>query len=249
MRAPRLIGVAAVLTAVLGCGRAQSGTDAQAGFDVASLPGLSLWLDASRGVSDPTVRTWHDQSPNDDDAIAGAMAPDYLHDELNGYPAVQLQGTATMTVSGPKAGAAMAFGADDVLVEVVARWLRAVTLFQTNYGLTVSGDAAASVTVGGDPVSAAGTNVGDGTFHLIGARRSGSGAATTLDVRVDGALAATATSIDFARDLGSIAEGPVGALGPGNNVELVEVVVVKGPIAAASLSGLEGDLRAKYALP
>jgi hypothetical protein len=44
MRTPRLIGAAAVLGAVLGCGRAQWATDAYAGFDVASLPGLSLWL-------------------------------------------------------------------------------------------------------------------------------------------------------------------------------------------------------------
>ncbi|HEX4406371.1 MAG TPA: hypothetical protein VH560_16145 [Polyangia bacterium] len=218
---------------------------------VASLEGLSLWLDASRGVSDPTVETWHDQSPNADAAVAvaGSLTPDYLRNELNGYPAVQLQGTATMTVTGPHAGAAAAFGTAEFLVEIVTRWDRDSTFLQTDHAFVVSGDTEASMTVGTTPLRTAGANLGDGTFHVVGARRSGVGASTRLDLRVDGAVAATVTSADDARDLGGAADTPVATLGPGNDAELVELVVVKGPISSANLSGLEGYLRAKYALP
>ena len=231
------------------CGQSKGAVDgAGGGFDVASLPGLSLWLDAARGVSDPMVTTWSDQSPNADTLSAGAMAPDRLEDEINGAPTVQLQATATMTLSGPHAGAAVAFGTGELLVEVVARWYPSVTLLQTDRGLAVSGGATAEVSVAGHAVQTTAT-VGDGTFHLVGARRDGSGAGTTLEMRVNGGVDGTATGLDYAQDLGAASPAPVALLGPGNNVEIAELVVVNGATTAADLARLESYLLTKYALP
>jgi hypothetical protein len=181
------------------------------------------------------VTTWSDQSPNADTLSAGAMAPDRLEVEIKGAPTVQLQATATMTLSGPHAGAAVAFGTGELLVEVVACWYPSVTLLQTDRGLAVSGGATAQVSVAGHAVQTTAI-VGDGTCHLVGARRGGSGAGTTLEMRVNGGVDGTATGLDYAQDLGAASPAPVALLGPGNNVEIAELVVVNGATTSADLA-------------
>jgi hypothetical protein len=87
--------------------------------------------------------------------------------------------------------------------------------------------------------------VGNGTFHLFGARRSGTGASTTVDVRINGAVGATQTGASYASDLGN----PAGVqLGSGMGLQIAEVVVVKGTISAGDLASLEAYLKAKYGL-
>jgi hypothetical protein len=241
-------------------GATEAGADAST-FSVATLPGLALWLDASKGivVSNNMAPSWKDQSSNGNDAVQASQAsPGYVAGAINGLPAVSfVNNTTYATIHGADGTATLGFGTGDFLVEIVAKWTTngdTTTLFGTSTGpnhldLSLVGDngghAIAVVGSGAYYAGSTSASLGDGTFRLIGARRAGTGAAATLEVRVAGAVAGTGTGVNYGVDLQSLVLGQVG---PGNALDLAEVVVVKGTTSADDLAHLEAYLTAKYAL-
>jgi hypothetical protein len=252
-------------TGVAGAGGAAgAGGTAGAGgaaFSVASLPGLALWLDAGKGttVTSNSVTLWKDQSTNGNDAAPmGTTPPQLVSGAINGLPAIAIAQSATMA-TGSNGSASLGFGLGDCLVEVVAKWndssVDATFMFQTfsggATGIMLFSDGSNQASVGIMPntstqvVSTTGTPPGNGAFHLFGGRRTGTGAATTVDVRLNGTVAGTTSGANFALDLGSIA-GVV--IGGGPSLQIAEIVAVKGTISAADLASLEAYLKTKYGL-
>jgi hypothetical protein len=81
----------------------------------------------------------------------------------------------------------------------------------------------------------------------VGAHRTGSAATTTLEVRIDGAVDASAMGAIYDQDLQAAATGAQFGEG-GLQSEIAEIVVLKGPISGDDLARLEGYLLGKYGL-
>jgi hypothetical protein len=232
------------------------------GFNVLSLTNLAMWLDAAKGFSTPTI--WKDQSPNHNSVTGSGSDGNNIQlvsVSVNGLPAVGLVGNARLS-GGPIAGT-FDLGTGDFLVEMVAAWttmsISAVSLFEisnppqnamafamledaTSHGLNAVeapslGSTAATVT-------STSTNLGDGNFRLLGARRVGASATPTLEVRVNGAAAGSTTS-GAGSDLGVTTRTQIG---PGSSLKVAEVIVVRGATSADDLARLESYLMTKYAL-
>jgi hypothetical protein len=223
------------------------------------LPGLVLWLDSGQGVvtgADGAVTRWNDRSGRANDAVEAAPASAYsMPKGPGGSMVVELPGGQTqLAIKRGNDTSDFGFGTGELLIEVVARWVRGGTtpiLFETESSTTL--DVALALEDSGN-VQAFGattdtgsstTALQEGTFYLFGMRRTGTGDAATLEVRIDGAVEWTKTGATEAHTLGTLASAQVG---PGGVLDVAEVVVVKGPIAAAALAALESHLLSKYGL-
>jgi hypothetical protein len=236
------------------------------GFDVLSLPNLVMWLDASKGVATATgsggtnlVMFWRDQSPAFNTPPPSGQAPEWLPTAINGLPAVEFVGIARL-ISNTN-GTTLDLGAGEYLVEMVAAWATtsssSALLFQlrapTAYvPFTLREDATSHGVVGSElatyvspSVTSTATGLGDGAFRLIGARRVGANAAASLEVRVNGAASAMTTDNGVGGDLGTSAYVQIG---PGNNLEIAELVVIRGATSPDDLGRLETYLLSKYGL-
>jgi hypothetical protein len=237
------------------------GAGADAGWSPASLPGLSLWLDAAKGVvgSASAVVGWKDQSSNQNDFVLMEAVVDA--NAVNGLPAIEIANpefSATSLDPSIQMAPSLGFGTGDFLVEVVATWVGAGTIFETTvtspgsaFQLNTDGTYLFAAEVGNAvdlvEVSSRGTTpVLDGFFHLMGARRTGSADSTKLQVRIDGALKGSATSAVYDADLQAAATGAriVGGIQP----RIAEIIVVKGTISADDFARLESHLLTKYGL-
>jgi len=232
-------------------------------FDVRSLPGLVLWLDASTGIrsQNHNVVGWSDGSGAGDDALPSgygqfSVLASVASDAAAGHDAVRLDINQVYAVASPAGTAALGFGTGDFLVEVVASWgdTGRATVFATLASPTVNlfelfWDEAGHLGValsGGPPAVTSAMGIsGDGAFHLVAARRTGGGAGTKLEVRMGGAALDAATGAADAADLHALASGRIG---PGRLMEIAEVVVVKGTTSDADLAKLEAYLLHKYGL-
>jgi hypothetical protein len=241
-------------------GGADAGIEAATGFNVALLPGLSLWLDAAKVDGAPNVIGWKDQSSNKNDflTIDAQLDPS----AVNGLPAVALvnpaQSDALLNNANGKTAPSLGFGTGELLVEVVAKLIGPGALFETavtypGQAFQLSADETQTHVVAAEEclqcvptvsVSSTKAVIGDGKFHLVGAHRTGSAATTTLEVRIDGAVDASAMGAIYDQDLQAAATG---AQFNGQS-ETAEIVVVKGPISADDLARLEGYLLGKYGL-
>jgi hypothetical protein len=168
-----------------------------------------------------------------------------------------LSNDSKATIQGTNGASTLGFGTGAFLVEVVARWAGATQglsgLFQTSATTTafslfgdMAGHVAATEANGAYAVVSTNANLGTGTNHLVAARRSGSGATTTLELRVDGLADNSATGANYAQDLQATAAGQIG---PAPDLGIAELVVVKGTTSADDLAHLEAYLKAKYLLP
>lgn len=228
-------------------------------FDVFSLAGLVAWFDATKGVlgngHPGKVSGWVDQSGNQISALAlDPSVPSLAAGDVNGLPFIDFFSTRMNVLPTTK----LNFGQADFAFEVVARWSSSVTAGATillqvlspagTPNLTLFGDdnlGHAAVSMKDATVTSATSNIANGAFHVVGARRYGSGASSTLEIRVDGVVAGTMTGVPYGLDLSTSAGAQ---FGPGSRVGLAEIVMLKGPVAEADLKGLESHLLSKYGL-
>jgi hypothetical protein len=241
------------------------GTPDAAGFSVLALSGLSLWLEASHGISAADggagVSRWSDQSGKGNDALPTGGQPNQVHASINGLPAIEF-GTAAapLGIQAQNGTADLGFGTGPFLVEVVVKSTsRAPTVFQTEsalMSLLIGGDAGGHATVtenGSGGVTSTNAPFGNGVPYLVGVQRTGTADTATLDLRLDGFVDGTMTGAGEAQSLGELADGRLGGGAGGGEagasaVDIAEVVVVKGAIAAGDLTSLEAYLKTKYGL-
>jgi hypothetical protein len=247
--------------------------DAPDPFDVRDVPGLRIWLDGAQGVTKDAqnrVTKWADQSGNANDAAAGDNnRPDFVASSFGTLPAIHF-GTVRMPLLAIKDAPTLRWGADDYLLEVVAKFTNnpqsngdgmpclfakgvqgaGVALFGNREGSTGSGSGGPGATgrnastVTSRVVRSTGA-LNDGKPHVIALRRQGN----TLDLRVDGAVAATTNNVDTLNvDTQSAVQ--IGALFGGTafrlDGEIAEVIAVVGEGSTSHLDQLETYLRAKY---
>jgi hypothetical protein len=234
-------------------------------FDIATLPGVVLWLDAARGIAleipnTDRVVTWEDGSPKHNDlmALQPNVVPSFVPSALNGLPAVQL-GPAQRLATRPAVGIEnLALGTHELLVLVVAKWTSGASdahffeVAMTTPSFAFLGQREGAVAVAletaGRPATVTPTeraSFGDGAFRLYGARRFGAGARTTLELRVNGAVEALAMGPALGADLPL---PTTAAVGPGQDLAVAELVVVKAHVADDELARVEAHLMAKYGL-
>jgi hypothetical protein len=261
------VGVAG-MPGVAGAGGATAGAGGAAPvpFDIATIPGLVLWIDATRGVtasSNGEVTAWQDQSSARNDLQqSGTYPAGYAPDGPGGHAVIRFAtGTLLTTQDRDLGSPTLGFGTGDVLVEVVWAWssqsLDTPALFATMSGgsfpLAYNGnslmllrpDGSGTVTLtglGGDTLTS-NANLGDTRLHLIGAHRAVSnGGVARVELRVDGRVD-QAVNGDVPMNLLPSAYAEMGG-----GTSIAEVVVVKGSIAPATLAALEASLISKYGL-
>jgi hypothetical protein len=211
-------------------------------FSVANLPGLTLWLDAAKGISllGGSVSKWADQSGKGNNATSGSgmVPPTVLASGANGLPAINFSGAET-DMNFP----ASTLGTGDFLLEMVADYGTDVgqnPLFfaGTNSMFTIAGPSASSKFVVGATLVPGTDSPG---LHLYGARRTGSGSNATAEIRLNGATHATMTAQGFSQVLGALET-------MSGQANISELVVVTGTTSASDLAALEGYLKTKYGL-
>ena len=242
--------------------------DAAPPFDVKSLTGLVLWLDASKGVTGTSaVSAWADQSgSNNNAAMATAnFQPALVASSIGGKPAIHFASGTHVTVAD---AASLQWGTGDFYVSIV---LKHYTLGST-YGMVFSKqNTGANPFVGPGifanyPQPSQGTTLG-GQVDLnhyvssaanllndnVGRQFSFSRTGTKLSVRVNG------TQTDAAADASSSGmdvSAATYALFIGANVnggqafagDIGEIIAVKGAISAGDVTNVEAYLKAKYSL-
>lgn len=219
-------------------------------FDVKSMPGLVLWLDAAVGVTKDVnnlVSLWADQSGKGDDLTPSATAPTYLPAGLNGGPAIGFSAPANGATA---TNTNMTF-AGDFLVEYVAIEPSTSTEY-TAFGLVPLANALSFNILnngGCDLLVAEGlaavadvacskTGLAGTTPHLFGFRRTSSDSNFTFEVRIDGAADGSASIL-------------VGLSFQGvelDNGSIAEVVAVNGPTSTSDLAAVEAYLKAKHGI-
>ena len=259
------VGVAGMpgVTGVAGA-TAGAGGVAPAPFDVATIPGLVLWVDATRGVtasSNGEVTAWQDQSSARNDLEQALQYPaGYLPTGPGGHAVIRFATASLLATQDRDLGTpTLGFDTGDVLVEVVWAWSSQVldqpVLFATMPGgiypsgynqqslilLRPEGSGAVTLTgLGGDALTSS-ANLGDTQLHLVGAHRAVSNGVARVELRVDG-------RIDQVVHGDSPTNLPSAYAEMGGGTSIAEVVVVKGSITDGTLAALENYLTAKYGL-
>jgi len=256
---------------------ADGAAQADAAIDVASVPGLVLWLDATRGVLhfSGVVASWADQSGQKNDAAQSIVynRPTFAASAINGLPAVHFDMNAQwgtfLTIAD---SASLRWGTDDVYLAVVARFDNDVggtgsnSRFGTFYfkqgasggpffhanapGKTpTSGFAFELSDDAAHRVVSTGLGYDDARGHLFAVRRRG----TTLELRHNGAPdgARTVPVVDVSAPGVAVSLGATMERIDSNrlNGDIAEILAVRGALSDATLAGVESYLRAKYALP
>ena len=245
--------------------------DAAPPFDVKSLPGLSLWLNASVGVTadgSENVTKWADQSGNGNDATQGASEPTQptlVATATNNLPAVHFEGGAHVEMAD---STSLQMGTGDFSLSLVMR--HTTTTTNGNYGLVfakqalVTGypgiavfvDIPQATTFYGQVVIndfAATTTSGlnNNAPHIFGFRRVGATITTRLDGVDDGSSTSDAAAIDCTATgvpvrIGAGGEGA--SAGQQLKGDISEVVLLKGTTTSQNLDALEGYLKKRYGL-
>ena len=225
------------------------------------IAGLSIWLEASKGVAtaDGGVSVWADQSGNGGDATAsaGMVTPT----TVNGRAALHFSNTNASRLAIPIT-TGITWGSGPFLLELVFRHSTAVNqrpvfwaqsdpttislqdlLFMGNTGKTAQSDLFARVTSSGssfDLATAPNLNYNDNSLHSFGVRRDNSDGFQLL---VDGTVAGTMTvsgvliPAGFSAGIGQF-EG-----------DLLEIVGKNALVSDSDVAALETYFRAKYGTP
>jgi len=238
-----------------------------ASFDVGSLQGLVMWLTSQRGAS---PGRWIDQSPAANDAVQTVSGNQpTIQGLLNGFPIVHFEQNQFLNVTG---NSSLTWGTSAFLVEIVARLagtnvevLYQLTEPTKGYGLffrtraTQAGRAPMSgfFVLPGDEVNqivsveSTSAKLDDGVARLYTLARRGTGAATAIEIGINGTVETTATGSQYAFDV-SPATGPryaglIGVISSGS-IEIAEIILVRGDLPPETRATLEGHLKTKYAL-
>lgn len=234
---------------------------------------LKVWLDANKALftsgGNPNVLAWNDQSGNmvnGGPAGAGGGQLTRLTNDIHGGPAVKVDGDALSLGSKSPSIAAT----DDFYIGMVARYQTlggsqdrfffsrfsaAPHGFALYAGSQGSSAVAGTLDVAGIVQKAADTTTADDTYRVYALRRTGSaGANVTLEVRVNGVVTSATIPNGIAvtdpnRPLlfGGSMDGA--ALDRFMFGAFAEIVVLQGTTSDQSITEMESNLRAKYALP
>lgn len=235
------------------------------GFDVGSLQGLALWLDAAKGVTKNNqnqVSKWADQSANGNDASQGMQSrqPVFNTNVINGLPALHFDQSATQVLNIADASS-LQWGTADFTVEVVARFDNNANNmeFGTLYGKVGSSSgiffvannvnqSAAGITgaIDSNNILAVSSSYNDNTARSYAFRRVGS----NLELRANGAQIlsqAQSGNVDVSASGTGVIIGDYNQQLPLDG-DIAEIVAVKGSISAQDLTALEAYFKAKYNL-
>jgi len=220
------------------------------------LPGLSLWLDAGKGITpytDGTVEVWADQSPNINNAkcknsfTSGAPV---IKSAIKGHDAVKFgdgYGGHCTVDDDPS----LRFGTGPFAIIAVMSnpdTGTAITLFQkvtyvasAPHGLAVSLDTNVNVNIN------VATTVFDAhmffstpsSYHAVVVR------GPALEIRIDGVATKGKTSTDDVSMVGSAID--IGCCGA-RELDVAELIAVKGAVSDAQVTGVEAYLKDKYKL-
>ncbi len=241
--------------------------DGAVAFSPKALPGIVLWLEGSMGLDTAAakVKQWNDQSGSGNNAVAAGNSVGPTTGLLSSKPALSFNKDSRLEIADV---ASMQFGTGDFLIEMVAAYSNPITdagytygelwFKQTNAdpfpGIVLAGNDQTSLTsrigIGLDSttyVTTTTSNYNDGKARLIAARRVGQ----TLEIRINGVVAATLTNAGVARDVSAV--GRMVALGGQIGLTALvgsyaEVIAVKGPTSVADLTALELYAVKKYGL-
>ncbi len=244
-----------------------AGSDGSVAFSVKALPGIVLWLEGSMGLdtTGTKVNQWSDQSGSGNNAVPAAGSVGPQTGLLSSKPALSFNKDSRLEIADV---ASMQWGTGDFLIEMVVAYSNPLTDAGYTYGelffkqlnsapfpgIVLLGnsqtDFTAKIGLGLDSTTAINTTTAgynDGKARLVGARRVGQ----TLEIRINGIVAATATNAGVARDVSAI--GRVAALGGQiGQTALVgsyaEIIAVKGTTSVSDLTALELYAVKKYGL-
>ena len=246
---------------------------------IGNVPGLVLWLDGGHGLDHDgqnRVSKWADRSGNRNDAAPASdqNAPTYVAQSIHQQPGVHfgVVGTPQLTIAGSPS---LNWGTGDFVVEVVVEFKNAAPLGQATPDSTpcfyqkgpspASGSGTNGVGLFGNSEGGAGASgrigqangiprgvrvlspLNTGTPHVIALRRNGD----TLELRVDGTSAATATgakNIDVDTDNNASIGSLLGGQAFRVDGDIDEVIAVSGAGATSHLGDVESYLMTKYGL-
>jgi hypothetical protein len=238
--------------------QANDGGDADAGFNVGSVPNLVLWLDAAKGVTltQGKVSLWADQTVNHNDASQSASArqPSVTAQAINGLPGIHFDagGDAGIVVGGQLLtiadSASLEWGTGDFLIEAVLRYDNTPSLDPvTSYGVIYNKEPP-------PPGSASGGGPALFANSPIGPSQSGSTAFVAAVDPSDAVLSAATGNNDGKGHLvasarnGTTLEIRVGGASSGTktiptvNVDATNTPVRIGADGDANLARLDGDI-------
>ncbi|CAN5241693.1 hypothetical protein BH09MYX1_BH09MYX1_66220 [soil metagenome] len=230
---------------------AADAAEAAAPVDIQSVAGLTIWLDAAKGVTleqTDRVTTWTDQSKNALVAKSLAAPPLFVAAGIHDLPTVDFDSLSEVLMISELGAPSLG----DFVFEVVA----SVPTSATTRGFFGSGDQYGSVKTFGMGLTSAGVasfsaytesstlagsflgtraGLSNGTPHLFGLHRTGS----TIEIRIDGVIDATDTKVGYAAGY------------PGLTLKFgsfTEVVVINGTTPTATIAGVEATLMSKYGI-
>jgi hypothetical protein len=237
---------------------AAEGGDAGAPFvDISALSGLVLWLDAGHGVAaDATshqVSLWTDRSSDHNDMapLSAQGGPPLLSPNgfRNNHPSVNFGPLSAALAAPPSSSTEL--GTEFLIVLAASvpsvNGMRLVAK-GTTAGFSFAVSSSGVLTFSGGSVSTpliTGQRGVTQLRHILAARRFGSTASATLELRVDGAVDATATGA--AVDLSATAQDSL-SLPMTDGCSVAEVVMINGTTSQGDVAKLESFLRAKYGL-
>ncbi len=235
-------------------------------FSPSSLPGLVLWLDASRNVQNAPFE-WRDRSSSAHVAAVpmGCAAPKLSASGPNGESAITFSKTALQCLRLPDTPA-LDWAAGDFGLFFVAAWINDPLDAQSNatFGTLYRKDSIdssslalfANLPTGPNPPTnfaflfdntitpSANSGLNDGVFRIYGASRAG----TTVTVLAGPQTVTKPVSASAPAGLAFIGGYPtidVGRLAG----SIVEVVAYKGAVSAADLTALLAYLKTRHVLP
>ncbi|MEO8876528.1 MAG: hypothetical protein ABI461_13140 [Polyangiaceae bacterium] len=241
---------------------------ASATFDVSTLPGLSLWLQSTKGIVFDKVHTrvlgWNDQSPSHNDlALKQGVGATRDGIWLGQTPTVAFDGASAYQFP---AGTPLSDWSGDFLIEIVvhAQYTKALGsqgLFScVGAQSNVAGSTVASIYLSGGQTmeckvdsdgysnGSATKPVVDPTGYVISFQRSGA----VLTSRRNGAVDKTQTFDHVTSPLctssmfGAMDLDATGAPTSFLSSDVAEVIVSKGTTPSATVTSLETALMAKY---
>jgi hypothetical protein len=243
-------------------GTAGGGSGGAAGIAGAPLAGLTVWLDAGKGLaasSSGAVTAWADQSAGASNASAvTATAPTLSAKAAAGHDALHFSSSAgtSMTVA---ATSGTDWESGPFLLELVLRYTTAVStsarfwttgtpfttphvILYTNDGTTTVSDFALNAAAGTiATVINSGNTVGynDNSLHSVGVWRDASG---NISLLVDGVSIMSQAQPEPLSNAGGATLGPFDG-------DLFEIIGKNGAATTADVAAVESYLRAKYGTP
>jgi hypothetical protein len=244
-------------------GAADAGTDSGP-FTVADVPGLALWLDASKGVTQDgngKVSAWADQSINQNTATQATLAvrPTLVAQSINAKPAIHFAGSKEFLEIADHAS--LQAGTGDFYVAAVVKAANTVdygfVYAKTDNskfpfpGIVMSVNYPQTGLVGGQTEVAVIASTTTGMLNDNVARQFGfMRKAGTLGFRLNGAMQGTkanvVTDVSAPNQKAYIGCQPNG-LDPLDG-DIAELIVVKGAVSIPDLGAVESYLNTKYGL-